>query len=113
LLIGVPGRSNAFEISKRLGLDDRIIDTARTFVSADSHQVENMIASLEDSKRQAEQELQEAHELLKNAEMLQKDLQKQMVEYYEKKDSLNDKAADQARGIIEKAKHEADKKNAC
>ena len=108
LLIGVPGRSNAFEISKRLGLDDKVIDTARTFVSADSHQVENMIASLEESKRQAEQELQEAHELLKNAEMLQKDLQKQMVEYYEKKDSLYDKASDQAREIIEKAKHEAD-----
>ena len=86
LLIGVPGRSNAFEISKRLGLNESVIETARSFVGADSHQVENMIASLEESRLQAEKELQEAHELLKNAENLQKDLQKQMIEYYEKKD---------------------------
>lgn len=108
LLIGVPGRSNAFEISKRLGLNERIIEMARSYVSADSHQVENMIASLEESKRQAESELLEAHDLLKNSEMLQKDLQKQMVEYYEKKDSLYDKATEEAREIIEKAKREAE-----
>ncbi|WP_071395973.1 endonuclease MutS2 [Bacillus tuaregi] len=108
LLIGVPGRSNAFEISKRLGLNDRVIERARSFVGADSHQVENMIASLEDSKREAEKELKEANELLRNAEMLQKDLQKQMVEYYEKKDSLYDKATDEAREIIERAKREAE-----
>ena len=58
LLIGVPGRSNAFEISKRLGLSDSVIQLARSYVSEDSQQVENMIASLEDSKRQAEKELQ-------------------------------------------------------
>lgn len=109
LLIGVPGRSNAFEISQRLGLDEQIIQKARSFVSADSHQVENMIASLEESKRQAEKELQEAHDLLKSAEKLHKDLQKQMIEYYEKKDSLHEKAEAEAREIIEKAKREADK----
>lgn len=108
LLIGVPGRSNAFEISKRLGLGDNVIEVARSYVSADSQQVENMIASLEESKRQAEKELQEANEFLKNAEMLQKDLQKQMMAYYEEKDSLYEKAADEARDIIEKAKREAD-----
>ncbi|WP_394233165.1 endonuclease MutS2 [Niallia oryzisoli] len=108
LLIGVPGRSNAFEISKRLGLSDNVIEKARSFVSTDSHQVENMIASLEESKRQAEKELQEANVILKNAEMLQKDLQKQMIEYYETKDSLYDKATDEARDIIEKAKREAE-----
>ncbi len=108
LLIGVPGRSNAFEISKRLGLSDQVIEKARSFVSTDSHQVENMIASLEESKRQAERELQEANEILKNAEMLQKDLQKQMIEYYEKKDTLYDKATDEAREIIDRAKREAE-----
>src|SRR3954447_12422594 len=108
LLIGVPGRSNAFEISKRLGLSDRVIDTARSYVSADSQQVENMIASLEDSKRQAEKELKEAHEVLKNAELLQQDLQKKMIEYYDTQDALQEKAADEARDIVEKAKREAD-----
>ena len=52
-------------------------------MSEDSQQVENMIASLEDSKRQAEKELKEAHEVLKNAELLQQDLQKKMIEYYD------------------------------
>ena len=48
LLIGVPGRSNAFEISKRLGLQEHIIDRAKTFTGTDRGEVESMIASLED-----------------------------------------------------------------
>ncbi|UII55118.1 endonuclease MutS2 [Cytobacillus spongiae] len=108
LLMGVPGRSNAFEISKRLGLKEAVIDTARTHVSADSNQVENMIASLEESKRQAEVERDEANELLKQAEKLHKDLQKQVMEYYEQKDELEEKAKEKASDIIESAKKEAE-----
>ena len=108
LLIGVPGRSNAFEISKRLGLHDSVIQTARTYISADSNQVENMIASLEESKRLAEAEREEANDYLKSAEMLHKDLQKQMIDYYEQKDLLVEKASEKAATIIEKAKDEAD-----
>ena len=108
LLIGVPGRSNAFEISKRLGLNESVIRKARSFVGTDTHQVENMIAGLEESKRQAEKELEEAHDLLKNAEKLQKDLQQQMIEYYDQKDSLYEKAANEANAIIEKAKKESE-----
>jgi len=108
LLIGVPGRSNAFEISKRLGLSSTVIEKARGFISADTNQVETMIASLEESRRQAEKEADEAHELLKSAEMLHKDLQKQMVAYYERKEELEEKAKEKATGIIEKAKAEAE-----
>lgn len=109
LLIGVPGRSNAFEISKRLGLNDDVIRTARTYISADSNQVENMIASLEESKRIAEAEREEANDFLKNAEKLHKDLQKQMIEFYDQKDTLHEKAAEKAAVIIEQAKAEAEK----
>lgn len=108
LLIGVPGRSNAFEISKRLGLKDRVIENAKSFVSADSNQVEGMIAALEDNRRQAEKELEEAHHFLKDAEKLHRDLQKQMAEYYTKKDSLEEKAKEKAGQIVEKAKAEAE-----
>ncbi|MBN6887934.1 DNA mismatch repair protein MutS2 [Cytobacillus horneckiae] len=108
LLIGVPGRSNAFEISKRLGLNEKVIDTARTYISADNNKVENMIASLEDSKKQAERERDKARDLLKNAEKLHSDLQKQMVEFYEEKDKLRDKAAAEAANIIGKAQDEAE-----
>jgi DNA mismatch repair protein MutS2 len=108
LLIGVPGRSNAFEISKRLGLNDSVIEIAKGYISADSNQVENMIASLETSKRLAEREAEEAHELLKAAELLHKDLQKQMVDYYERKDELVEKAKEKAAVIVEKAREEAE-----
>lgn len=108
LLIGVPGRSNAFEISKRLGLKDSVIQAARSYVSADTNQVENMIAALEESKKQADIELTEAHDLLKQSEKLHKDLQKQLVEYYEQKDSLLEKAKTKAAQIIEKAQFESE-----
>jgi DNA mismatch repair protein MutS2 len=108
LLIGVPGRSNAFEISRRLGLDEWVIESARSHISADSNQIENMIVKLEESRKQAELEQEDAHDLLKNAEKLHKDLQKEMVEFYEHKEQFFEKAKDEAREIIEKAKSEAD-----
>ncbi|MCM3768354.1 endonuclease MutS2 [Neobacillus niacini] len=108
LLLGVPGRSNAFEISKRLGLNERVIQAARSHVSEDTNQIDKMIASLEESKRQAELEQQEARDFLKQAEKLHKDLQKQMVDFYEKKDSMLEKAAEKAEEIVEEAKKEAE-----
>lgn len=108
LLLGVPGRSNAFEISKRLGLSDSVIQRAKSHIGTDSKEVENMIASLEDSRRQGERELEEAHELLRQAEKMHKDMQKQMMEYYEKKDTLYEKAQQKATEVVEKAKVEAE-----
>lgn len=108
LLIGVPGRSNAFEISKRLGLNDKVIETARSYIGSDTNQVEKMIASLEESRKQAEADREEANDLLKSADKLHKDLQKQMIEFYEQKDAMHEKAAEKAADIIEKAKTEAE-----
>ncbi|WP_312471071.1 endonuclease MutS2 [Neobacillus sp.] len=108
LLLGVPGRSNAFEISKRLGLNDRVIQTARSHVSEDTNQIDKMIASLEESKRQAEIEQQEARDYLKQAEKLHQDLQKQILDFYENKDSMMEKAAEKAEEIVEEAKNEAE-----
>lgn len=108
LLLGVPGRSNAFDISKRLGLSDGVIQRAKSHIGTDSKEVENMIASLEDSRRQGERELEEAHELLRQAEKMHKDMQKQMMEYYEKKDTLYEKAQQKASEVVEKAKAEAE-----
>ncbi|MEH6995272.1 endonuclease MutS2 [Neobacillus drentensis] len=109
LLLGVPGRSNAFEISKRLGLSDRVIQAARSHVSEDTNQIDKMIASLESSKRQAETEHEEARDYLRQAEKLHQDMQKQMIEFYENKDSMLEKAAEQAGEILEEAKSEAEK----
>ncbi|MEH7094703.1 endonuclease MutS2 [Neobacillus vireti] len=109
LLLGVPGRSNAFEISKRLGLNDRVIDAARSHVSEDTNQIDKMIASLEESKRAAEREHEEARDFLKEAEKLHQDLQKQLMEYYDKKDTMMEKAAEKAADIVDEAKQEAEK----
>lgn len=108
LLIGIPGRSNAFEISKRLGLSESVIEYARGHIGADTNKVENMIASLEESRRQAEQDRLDAAEYLKQAEKLHKDLQKQVMEYYEEKDKMIEKASIKASELVEKAKQEAE-----
>ena len=109
LLIGVPGRSNAFEISKRLGLEDSVIDNARSHIGEETNKVETMIASLEQSRRQAEEEEKEAADYLKQAEKLHHDLQQQIVEYYNEKDSMIEKASEEAVTIVENAKKEAEK----
>ncbi|WP_316570907.1 endonuclease MutS2 [Neobacillus sp. YIM B06451] len=108
LLLGVPGRSNAFEISRRLGLDERVIANAKSQVSEDSSQIDNMISKLESSRRDAENELAEAHELRKQAEKLHADLQKQVIEFYEQRDAMMEKAAEKAGKLVEKAAEEAE-----
>lgn len=108
LLIGVPGRSNAFEISRRLGLSNSIIESAKGMIDAESNEVENMIASLEKSRHAAEEDYQKAHNYLKNAEQLHEELQKQMIEYYDRKQELYDRAERKAAEVIEKAKAEAE-----
>ncbi|MGE7666137.1 endonuclease MutS2 [Ureibacillus composti] len=109
LLIGVPGRSNAFEISKRLGLKETIIERARVFTGTDRHEVESMIASLEESRLRSEREADEAHALLEEAERLQEDLQERLQTFDEKKENLEKKAKEKARKIVDEAKKEAEK----
>lgn len=104
LLIGVPGRSNAFEISKRLGLKDSIINQAKSYTGTDRREVESMIASLEESRRRAEQEAEEAHEILEEAQQLHAQLEEKLSAFNEKKESLEQKAKEEARKIIEDAK---------
>ncbi|WP_230137443.1 endonuclease MutS2, partial [Peribacillus frigoritolerans] len=108
LLIGVPGRSNAFEISKRLGLEENVISNARGHIGEDTNKVENMIASLEDSRKKAEEEELEAKNHLKQAEILHKDLQKQIDEYHQERDAMVEKAAKEAATIVENAQREAE-----
>ncbi|WP_062355295.1 endonuclease MutS2 [Bacillus kwashiorkori] len=108
LLIGVPGRSNAFEISKRLGLPNEIIERAKSHIHSETNKVDQMIASLETSRREAEEEEKEAKEYLKLAEKLHRDLQQAIMEYYEQKDELINKAKREAKAIIKKAEFEAE-----
>ncbi len=108
LLIGVPGRSNAFEISKRLGLNAAIIEQAKGLIGVDSKNVENMIASLEKSQLDAEKEYEEAHQLLLKSEQLRAEIEKEWHALEQKKEQLYKKAEDKAEKALNKAREEAE-----
>jgi len=108
LLIGVPGRSNAFEISKRLGLNETIITQAQSLIGADSKSVENMIASLESSQKQAEKDYEEAHRILMDSENLRNTIQNEWEQFEEKREQLYKKAEEQAEKALQQAREEAE-----
>lgn len=109
LLIGVPGRSNAFDISRRLGLSENIITEARSLVDTESADLNDMISSLEEKRNLAETEYEEARELARGADNLLKDLQKEITNYYQQKDKLIEQASEKAATIVEKAEAEPKK----
>lgn len=108
LLIGIPGRSNAFEIARRLGLSDMVIDSARQLMSGESQSVDQMIQDLEGKRKEAETRAEKAKIELRDAQILHRDLKKAYAEYQSDKDNLKKKAEDEANEYIEKAKQDAD-----
>ncbi|OQP06392.1 endonuclease MutS2 [Geobacillus sp. 46C-IIa] len=109
LLIGIPGRSNAFDISRRLGLDERIIERAKAQVSAETHNVENMIASLERSKKQAEEDEARARAALEEAKRLRAEWEQKLEELEDEKAEQLAEAAQKAADIIRAAEREAER----
>ncbi|WP_400164260.1 endonuclease MutS2 [Brevibacillus sp. TJ4] len=108
LLIGVPGRSNAFAIAGRLGLPQEIIDVARGSISEEDNQVESMIASLERNKKSAEAERQAAEALRREAEELRRQLEEERNRFAEEKNKRMEQAEDEARIAVQLAKEEAE-----
>ncbi|MDN4607219.1 endonuclease MutS2 [Sporosarcina highlanderae] len=108
LLIGVPGRSNAFEISKRLGLHDHIINRAKKFTGTDRGEVDSMIASLESSRVQSEKDAEKTHALLIETENLKRELETKLAEFDEMKEKLVDNAKEKAKKIVEDARVESE-----
>ncbi|KRF21538.1 endonuclease MutS2 [Paenibacillus sp. Soil787] len=108
LLVGVPGRSNAFAIAERLGLSKRIIEHARTQVGEEDKRVESMIASLEENRLIAEAERQSAERMRRDAEEMRLTLEAQQAKFDEQRDKLLEKAERDAREAVAKARREAD-----
>lgn len=108
LLIGVPGKSNAFDISQRLGLSEHIIERAKSHVGTDSKSVEQMISSLEQSNIQAEKDYEQAHRILLESEQLLHELKQAVVIFEQKRESLFKIAEEKAQKAIEKAREEAE-----
>ena len=109
LLIGIPGRSNALEISQRLGLRDDILTDARQGISLDSHSVNEMVAKLERERREAELNHAHALEQLDLAEQLHQDLRMEYDRWLEQKHVIVEKAKREANEKIMAAQQEAEK----
>jgi len=109
LLIGIPGRSNAFDISKRLGLKGDIIEKAKGQIGVDSTNVDNMIYSLEQSYKRANKAYEEAEDIQKKSEILHRDLEKAWQQFEQRQNRLYEEAEDKAAKEIQKARKEAEK----
>lgn len=108
LMIGIPGKSNAFAIAKKLGIDDSIIESAKANIDSDTVDFETLIADLERSKREIEQDKADIARLKEDAKQLQERAQMKDSELSDKKAEILAKARQEASEIIEEAKAEAD-----
>jgi DNA mismatch repair protein MutS2 len=109
LLIGVPGRSNAFDISQRLGLSPTIVTAAKSLIADDSHELNNMISDLESQRKAAETEYLETRRQLEDAQQLHDDLKHAYEDFFTERERQLDRAKDQANAIVDKAQAKADK----
>ncbi|SFE69145.1 endonuclease MutS2 [Alteribacillus iranensis] len=108
LLIGVPGRSNAFAISRRLGLEEKIIQSAEAEINTESRQIENMITSLDEKRREAEQEMEVSKDIRQQAEQLHRELDQKLKELEQNKQNILKQAEEKAEAELEKARKEAE-----
>jgi len=106
LSIGVPGRSNAFEISKRLGLDTYIIDRARNYVSGESVRFEEVIASAQEKQRQAEEQIENTRQALLEAQQARREAIRSRDAWINQRDMMLERARAQAAESIAEAKRE-------
>lgn len=104
LIIGMPGRSNAFAISARLGLPESVIQAARTLLADDNIRFEDVITRLEESEQTLEKERTAAAEAKRKAEHAAEETEKKSRELLDRADAELDRARQQANRIMEAAK---------
>ncbi|MBQ3037632.1 MAG: endonuclease MutS2 [Clostridia bacterium] len=107
LMIGVPGKSNAFAISRRLGLDEVIIDRANELLSDENVKFEDVISDLEISRAKARSEMEYAQRMKKEIKDLRAQLDKERKSLKENKARILDEARHEAKIIVMDAKEEA------
>lgn len=108
LLIGVPGKSNAFEISKRLGLQDFIIDTAKDMLTKENIEFEDVLARIEKDRRISEKNREESERLKQEIDKLKSELSEKKEKLEKRREDIIREAKIEARKILKEAKEEAD-----
>ena len=108
ILIGIPGKSNAFAISHKLGLPQYIIDDAKSRIDADNEQFEDILAELEQKKRRIEKDKETISVYKSQIASLKRDYEIKSKTIDEKKEKILSKARDEALDILKEAKETAD-----
>ena len=108
LLIGIPGKSNAFAISRKLGLPDYIIDEAKNQMEQKDESFEDLLANLENSRVTIEKEREEIASYKQEIETLKNRLQQKEERFSEQKEKMLSKAREEAQQILQDAKDTAD-----
>lgn len=108
LLIGIPGKSNAFAISKKLGLSDAIIEEAKGFIGVKDQSFEDVIADLEQKRLATERDMEEAAKQRAEAENLKKRYEEKSERLDRAKERVLREANEQAKDILQEAKDYAD-----
>ena len=107
LLLGVPGKSNAFAISKNLGLSEDILNRAHTFLTKDTINIENLLKSIYDNKLEIEKKKDEIEKNLNQIELLRKSLERDNSKLNLKAENIISDAKQKARDILLDAKDKA------
>lgn len=108
LLIGIPGKSNAFAISKKLGLSDTLIEDARTRISSNEQNFEDLLSDLEASRITIEKEQTEINRYKSEIAALKQQLKNKQEKLDESRDAILRKAKEEANQILQEAKDTAD-----
>lgn len=108
LLIGIPGKSNAFAISSKLGLPDHIIESAKTHLSEQDESFEDLLSDLESSRRTIEKEQAEISSYKREIEQLKRELHAKHEKLEERKERIIREANEKANAILREAKEVAD-----
>ena len=106
LLVGIPGKSNAFAISKRLGLKQEILDKASSLMKSDDISIEELMKSIYDNKIEIEKEKENIQKNANQIEMLRKSLEKENTDVKRHEQELIENAKREARALILSAKDE-------
>lgn len=107
LIIGIPGKSNAFEISRRLGLDQSIIDSAKELLNENDTRFEDVLKAIEEDRTDIENKRIKINEESEEIERLKEKLESKNKKLEERQEAIINKAKEEAREIVKKAKNES------